>query len=134
MRDELWSTDRQTDRLRDVRSDGRALWADSAARDIGARWLDPHDGLAATVVDQSRAQSEAIGVALRAQREADAHAQVAATRAADTVGWLHRAEEATERARGAAAQAQVATDHADRTTATARSDSARARLALDSAR
>ena len=134
MDDELWTTDRQTEQLRSVRADGQAVWSDSAAREVGTRWLDPHDALAGRVVDASRRQSGALATARREQAEAEAEAEVALARAADVVGWVARVEEGVARCGEACAHADDAAGRADRARGLAQDATRRARHALDRAR
>lgn len=134
MHDELWSTDRQSDRLRTLRGDGRSVWQDTAARDITSRWLDPHDDLAGVIATQSRQQHESLADAQRQQREADDQAQVAAARAADTVGWLHQLDAAADRARAAAAEADELAARTTRASEAAHAEAATAQRILADAR
>lgn len=134
MHEELWSTDRQTDRLRTLRADGRTVWDDSAEREVSARWLDPHDRLASMVVSGAREQHEAIEVARREEAEAQAQAQVASTRASDTATSLHQLDDAAERGRAAATQAVSVADHATRLAHEARAGASETRRILTEAR
>ncbi|HYI63200.1 MAG TPA: hypothetical protein VEW93_15525 [Acidimicrobiales bacterium] len=134
MDDELWSADRQTERLRALRSEGTSVWRDSAAREVSARWLDPHDDLAGQFVAASRHQADGLAVAHRAQLEAEAQAQVAAARAGDTAAWLQELGDSAERAQAACAEADGAANRSSLATALARDETARARTILSSAR
>lgn len=133
MDDELWSTDRQTERLRAMRVDGTALWNDSASVAINAGWLDPHDQLATSVIAESRSQTTSLDLARREEREAESQAQIAAARASDASSWLLQLDEAVDRARAASDEAGAISEAADRTTNAASADTATATAALRSA-
>lgn len=133
MDDELWSTDRQTERLRTVRAEGTPVWNDSASVQINAGWLDPHDQLATTVLSDARTQTASLDQARRDERAAADHAQVAATRASDTASWLVQLDEAAARARTAAKEAGTSADAADLVTHEALADVAAAAALLRSA-